>query len=64
MRSNYDRSKTIISKTTKNYHPCSDDPHSDDPLLLIIWQKTEDESHYLCIIMLYTESMPTPPIGL
>ena len=59
MRSNYDCSKTIISKTTKNYHPCS-----DDPLLLIIWQKTEDESHYLCIIILYTESMPTPPIGL
>ena len=38
MTSNYDRSKTIISKTTKNYHP-----RADDPRLLIIWQKTEDE---------------------
>ena len=39
MTSNYDRSKTITSKTTKNYHP-----HADDPLLLLyIWQKTEDE---------------------
>ena len=38
MMSNYDHSKTIISKTTKNYHPLA-----DDPLLLIIWQKTEDE---------------------
>ena len=29
MKSNYDRSKTIIRKTTKNYHP-----RADDPLLL------------------------------
>ena len=26
MKSNYDRSKTISRKTTKNYHPCADDP--------------------------------------
>ena len=48
MKSNYDRSKTIIRKTTKNYHP-----RADDPLLLIIWQKTEDEkplSVYNCTL--------------
>ena len=38
MTSNYDRPKTITSKTTKNYHP-----RADDPLLLLTWQKTEDE---------------------
>ena len=26
MKSNYDRSKTISHKTTKNYHPRADDP--------------------------------------
>ena len=31
MKSDYDRSKTIIRKTTKYYHP-----HADDALLLII----------------------------
>ena len=31
MKSNYDRSKTIIRKTTKNYHP-----GANDPLLQII----------------------------
>ena len=31
MKSNYDRSKTIIRKTTRNYHP-----RADDPLLPII----------------------------
>ena len=31
MKSNYDRSKTISRKTTKNYHP-----RADDLLLLII----------------------------
>ena len=35
MKSNYDRSKTIIRKlATKNYHP-----RADDPLLLIICRK-------------------------
>ena len=34
MKSNYDRSKNIIRKTTKNYHP-----RADDPLLLIICRK-------------------------
>ena len=34
MKSNYDRSKTIIRKTTKNYHP-----RADDRLLLIIYRK-------------------------
>ena len=29
MKSNYDRSKNIIRKTTENYHP-----RADDPLLL------------------------------
>ena len=38
MKPNYDLSKTIISNTTKNYHP-----RGDNPFLLIIWQKTEDE---------------------
>ena len=38
MTSNYDCSTTIISKTTKNYHP-----RADDQLLLIIWPTTEDE---------------------
>ena len=60
MTSNYDRSKTITSKTTKNYHP-----HADDPLLLLyIWQKTEDEKPLPVYNLLYNESMPTPPIGL
>ena len=48
IRSNYDRSKTIISKTIKNYHP-----RSYDLLLLIMWQKTEDEkplSVYSCTL--------------
>ena len=27
MKSNYDRSKTISRKTTKNYHPRGYDPH-------------------------------------
>ena len=31
MKSNYDRSKTIIRETTKNYHPRANDP----PLLLL-----------------------------
>ena len=31
MKSNYHRSKIVIRKTTKNYHP-----RADDPLLLII----------------------------
>ena len=31
MKSNYDRSKTIIRETTKNYHPRANDP----PLLII-----------------------------
>ena len=31
MKSNYDRSKSISRKTTKNYHP-----RADDPLLLKI----------------------------
>ena len=34
MKSNYDRSKTIICKTTKSYHL-----RADDPLPLIIWGK-------------------------
>ena len=56
MNSNYDRSKTMIRKTTKNYHP-----RADDPLLLIICRKQSMyqnkvnsslvESHYLCIIV-------------
>ena len=28
MKSNYDGSKNIICKTTKNYHPRADDPSS------------------------------------
>ena len=40
MTSNYDCSKTIISKTTKNYHP-----RAHGPPFLIIWQKTEDEMY-------------------
>ena len=56
MNSNYDRSKTMIRKTNKNYHP-----RADDPLLLIICRKQSMyqnkvnsslvESHYLCIIV-------------
>ena len=50
MKSNYDRSKTINRKTTKNYHP-----RAEDPLLLIICSHMhvsiealkEDESHRL-----------------
>ena len=38
MTSNCDRSKTIISKTTKNYHERADDPPPSNYL-----QKTEDE---------------------
>ena len=34
MKSNYDCSKNIIRKTTKNYHL-----RADDPLLLIICRK-------------------------
>ena len=40
-----DRSKTIIRKTTKNYHPRADKPR------LLNLQKKEDESNYLCIIV-------------
>ena len=39
MKSNYDRSKTIIRKTTKNYHPRAD---ADD-------RKKESESHRLAV---------------
>ena len=39
MNSNYDRSKTMIRKTTKNYHP-----RADDPLLLIICRKQSMKS--------------------
>ena len=46
MKSNNDRSKTIIRKTTKNYHP-----RADKPRLLLNLQKKEDESNYLCIIV-------------
>ena len=53
MTSNYDRSKTIISKTTKNYHP-----HADDPLLLIICRKERMKSHYLCIIVHWKYVLP------
>ena len=48
MKSNYDRSKTIIriykKKTNKNHHP-----HADDLLLLIICRKKESESHRLAV---------------
>ena len=46
MKSNYDRSKTIIRKTTKNYHP-----RAEKQRLLLNLQKKEDESNYLCIIV-------------
>ena len=39
MKSNYDRSKTIIRKTTKNYHPRVDDLKSSNNL-----QKKEGEA--------------------
>ena len=34
MKSNYDCPKTMIRKTTKNYHL-----RADDPLLIKIWRK-------------------------
>ena len=54
MKSNYDRSKTISRKTTKNYHP-----HADDPRLLKICRHVIIEAlkrgrkaiDYLCIIV-------------
>ena len=45
MKSNYDRSKTIIRKTTKNYHPRADDLL----LLIIICRKNEGESLRLAV---------------
>ena len=39
MKSNYDRSKTVIRKTTKNYHL-----RTDDPLLLKIWTHISTEA--------------------
>ena len=54
MNSNYDRSKTMIRKTTKNYHP-----RTDDPRLLKICRHVIIEAlkrgrkaiDYLCIIV-------------
>ena len=55
MKSNYDRSKTISRKTTKNYHP-----RTDDSRLLKICRHVSIEAlkrgrrkaiDYLCIIV-------------
>ena len=51
MKSNYDRSKTILPKPTKN-----DYPRADDLLLLIICRKKRVKAiDWLC-----TENMPYP----
>ena len=51
MKSNYDRSKTIVRKTTKNYHP-----RADNLLLLIICRKKRLKAiDWLC-----TEILPYP----
>ena len=39
MKSNNDRSKTVICKTTENYHL-----RADDPLLLKIWRHISIEA--------------------
>ena len=64
MKSNYDRSKTVIRKTTKNYHL-----RADDPLLLKIWThistealrrgwKATDYLHW-CIILHWKYALPS-----
>ena len=50
MKSNYDRSKTIIRKTTKNYHPRAD---ADD-------RKREWKPQTSCVLKICL----TQPIGL
>ena len=63
MKSNYDRSKTIIRKTTKNYHP-----GADDPLLQIICRHISVEAlkrGWKAIDYLTTLKISlTQPIGL
>ena len=44
MKSNYDRSKTINRKTTKNYHS-----RAEDPLLLIICSHVSIEALRPCL---------------
>ena len=50
MKSNYDRSKTIVCKTTKNYHL-----HADNLLLIICRKKRLKAIYQLC-----TENLPYP----
>ena len=43
MKSNYDRSKSISRKTTKNYHP-----RADDPRLLKICRHVSTVQYSIC----------------
>ena len=54
MKSNYDRSKTIIRKTTKNYHPRADRPRVLKlcrHITIEALKREREAIDYLCIIV-------------